>query len=252
MRKRYNIKWSEKDKNKLKNSVRRFNYKIDKLIKNGVDANYLPDKVKVKDIKKLINTRNEYNLKINQLNRFLRKGAEDIIESENKIKTTKYAINESVIMKRSINIERKKERERISEIEITDRGKKTGFKRGEVVNDRMDENRPKTAKFENIKNQTNWNKFYKNLEREYMERNNARKELYKNNYIKSLRENYGRKANKLIKTIENLPAEYVVDMYYKEEQAKISFNYENLDQNARLDTITEIWNNATFAYNSRF
>lgn len=65
------INWSYKNTLKnLRNAVRRFNYRIDKELNKNPDAiSYLPKKVSVKELRNLIDTRNDYNRELKSLNR---------------------------------------------------------------------------------------------------------------------------------------------------------------------------------------
>lgn len=136
MSKQHKIRWSEQDTNELNRVIKNFNAKVTRLAKsNPAIANILPEKVKTKQVKELIHTRQDLKREINMLQRFTKRGAEEIItldETEHKLRITKWQKTE---MNRRIGIINRKRKHRLEQIEATEmtsRGKKLGYTRGQL------------------------------------------------------------------------------------------------------------------------
>ena len=113
MPKKCNIKWRQVDNNKLSRKVKNFNAKRAKIIKKFPSMEeFLPDKMSVKELRKNIETRQDFNRVINSLNRFSQKNAEEPIVTKQGIKTTKYEIKEMSIKVATINRRRTAERKK--------------------------------------------------------------------------------------------------------------------------------------------
>lgn len=80
MAKQYNIRWKQGDYIKLGKAVAEFNRKISK-IQTEENKMYLPALEKYEWLKENIKTRREFNRVINLLKRFLKNGAEDLVET---------------------------------------------------------------------------------------------------------------------------------------------------------------------------
>ena len=98
MSRKYNIRWTDSDNEELKRAVRNFNAKVDRVAKKHPElASNLPEKVRVKELKELIDTRADLKRELNSLRRFSKKGAEQIIvvtESNYNLKVTKWQLSE--------------------------------------------------------------------------------------------------------------------------------------------------------------
>lgn len=74
MSRRHNIKWQKSDSQDLSKAVKNFNAKISRLEKKNPELkNALPEKVSVRQLKELINTRQDLKREINSLKRFSKK-----------------------------------------------------------------------------------------------------------------------------------------------------------------------------------
>ena len=66
MSKYHKIRWNESDSRELEKAVRNFNAKVTRLAKNNPqNKSALPEKVQVRQLKELINTRNDLKREIN-------------------------------------------------------------------------------------------------------------------------------------------------------------------------------------------
>ena len=66
---------------------------------------------------------------------------------------------------------------------------------------------------------------------------------WRDNYIKSLEENFGSQADELIKHIKSMPIGTYLDIMYGDIDAEIQFNYSNnfTEFVKRLDQLYDIW-----------
>ena len=143
MPKQYNIRWRKDDSEALSRAVKNFNAKIDRLAKkNPKEASALPEKVTVRQMKELIDTRQDLNRELNALRRFSKKGSEilvDVPDSEYNLKITRWQKNEMTRRVAVINRRRKKRLEEIEEMEVTSRGEGLGYTRGQLGMGRAEE-----------------------------------------------------------------------------------------------------------------
>lgn len=147
MSKYYNIKWKQSDNEDLKKAVKNFNAKItriekkiDKQISQATDSktilelnqkkNALPDRTSVKQMRELIDTRQDLKRELNALRRFSKRGAEEIVTIPNtdySIKTTKWQKNEMSRRTAIINRKRKERYEEFYSLPAMDGDKKLGY-----------------------------------------------------------------------------------------------------------------------------
>lgn len=84
------IRYDKKIENEITKTVRNFNAKISRLEKN--ERELLPDKVSKQAIKQ-INNRADLKRKLKELQRFSKRGAEDIITTKGGVRITQYSLN---------------------------------------------------------------------------------------------------------------------------------------------------------------
>ena len=137
MSKHYNIRWTDADQQELKRVVKNFNAKISRLEKKLTpnEKRALPERVTVKQMKELIDTRQDLKRELNALKRFSKKGAEEIVTVPNtdyNITTTKWQKQEMTRRVAIINRRRKKRLEEIQDIEMTSRREPLGYTIGDI------------------------------------------------------------------------------------------------------------------------
>lgn len=259
MRRKPDIKWRKSDAEKLTKEIERFNAKVNRLAKNKPEINdVLPEKIYRADKKELIEQfkgqpRSEFNKYINSLGRFLKKNAEKVVSNDYGLKATQWEKKEVGYKVNAINRERAKEKERIERIEVTSQGKPTGMKRGEMGSERMNSFAPKKYNFNKIKPGKEWKKYKESVSKQSnIDYLSEKMERYKDNYLKGL-ENFGGYEKQIADIIKQLPADVVVETYFKEQEAEIKFYYEAIkgirDKDEVLDTILGIWQTALDDYN---
>lgn len=211
MSKQYKIRWKPSDEKELARVVKNFNAKLTRLKKNPqlLETDYtrkhgisrqsmlsaLPDKVSVKELKQLINSRQDLNRELNALKRFSKRGAEQIRivpNTEYNLKITKWQNTEMNRRVGIINRRRKKRLQDLINLEMTDRGELLGYTRGDFGMGRQEELqlRPMNA-FTRSMTQTGLNKKFKTIMQE-IQSDYYTKEDYalRENYLKGIKENY--------------------------------------------------------------
>lgn len=106
--------WSKTRTKTITKAVKNFNAKISRIIaKNPEAAEYLPEKVKVSELKEIIKTESDYRKILNSLKRFRKRGAEETVITKGGTKTTKFQLEE---IKRNIDIINKRREKEAAEI----------------------------------------------------------------------------------------------------------------------------------------
>jgi hypothetical protein len=132
-------------------------------------------------------------------------------------------------------------------MDVTTQGKPTGLKRGEMGSTRTKQFEPKKFDFDKIRPGKEWEKYVESVEKQVMDSyTDKRMEEYKENYIKGLQNGFGGYADDIIKIVQGISAEKVVETYYNEQEATIDFHYseyEPLADDVKLSILREIWSN---------
>jgi hypothetical protein len=253
MSRKPSIKWRKSDVEKLTKEIERFNAKIYRTRKAHPElTDILPPTIKKEDKLRLMDeltTRQEFNRKINSLDRFLQKGSEKAIVSKTGNRITNWEKKEVALKVAQINRERTIERKRIENMEATSRGEKLGLKRGEMGSERLNELKPKKFDFDKIRGGKEWEHYKRTVEKQSSPTaKDERMENYKENYIKGLREAFGDYANNVIDIIEGLPSDIVTQTYYSEQEATIDFFYEPQEMQFKLEILENIWQKVSDNY----
>lgn len=205
------ISWNENQNDQLKKAVRNFNAKISRLEKkNPQMKNALPEKVSVRQMKELIDTRTDLQREVKALQRFTQRGAEELVNvpgNEYNLKITKWQKKEMGIRLSTINKKRNKRRKEIADIDMTYKGEELGYKRGELGMGSMDENALKPMKsFTRYMNRADLKMKWKNMQIESQTSYWHKREMqHKQEYIDSIKRTYNTKDVKdVIKTIEEM------------------------------------------------
>lgn len=215
MSRTYNIRWQESDNQELKKAVKNFNAKITRIIKkNPSMKNVLPEKVSVGQMRDLIETRQDLKREINALKRFTQRGAEELVEvpdNEYNLKTTKWQKEEMTRRIGVINRKRKKRLKEVQQTPLKSRGKELGYTKGELGMGRAEavSLTPMNA-FSPKMGRADLNMKFKNILKESQSTYWTKRDiLLKDNYIKSLEENFN--SNNIKDIIQAIQ-----DMDYKE------------------------------------
>ena len=227
----HRINWRESDTQELKRVVRNYNAKITRLAKkNPQIENVLPEKVSVGQLKELINTRQDLKRELNALQRFSKRGAEEIVivpDTDYNLKITKWQKSEMNRRIGVINRRRKKRLEDISNIEMTSRGEKLGYKRSDIGMGKANEVslKPMNA-FTRTMNQSDlkwkWKNIMKESQSDYFTQKDFR---LRDNFIKALSQNYN--VNDIQDVIESIDSMDIKDFLdkFEEEGGNLEFAY---------------------------
>lgn len=143
MSRKHNIRWQQSDSEDLRKAVKNFNAKISRLEKkNPEQKNALPERVSVRQMKELIDTRQDLKRELNSLRRFTERGSEELVDvpdNDYNLQMTKWQKNEMSRRVGVINRKRNKRLKEINEVEATSRGEKLGYKANAVGMGKADE-----------------------------------------------------------------------------------------------------------------
>lgn len=198
MPKRYNISWNENQQKQIKQAVRNFNAKIDRLAKkNPKEAGTLPEKVSLRELKKMINTRQDLQREVNALKRFSKRGAEELTNPPPKfgnteLRLTKWEVDEMLRRTARVNKSRALKRAEILETEMTSRGEELGYKRGQVAMGTLDKNQlepivPFTRTMNNEERRRKFRTLRNESQIDYWDK---RDNILREAYIKGIKQNY--------------------------------------------------------------
>lgn len=238
MSKYHKIKWQDADLKELNRVVRNYNAKV-KRLKNKYPEEYknaLPqfydsktdsfsDKVSVRQLKEIINTRQDLKRELNMLRRFSKKGAETLVDApENKynLKITKWQRTEMKRKVAIINRKRKKRLEELQSLEMKSRGESLGYTRGEFGMGKLEEvSLSPTNAFTPSMSRTSlnwkWRSVMSESQSDYF---NKRDYLLRDNYLKGIKENYDYENVKdIIEHIEKMDIKEFLNVFNQEDSA---------------------------------
>ena len=230
MPRQYNIKWRNKDKTRLSNTVRQFNAKITRTLKKNPElAPYLPERLTVQGLRDKIQTRQDFNREINLARRFLKPGAETPVTSATGIRTTRWEKREVGIKVGVINRRRNRELKKMNP--TTEKGTMGTIRENNL--------RPKKYDIDKIK-ASDWDMFVYGVEKQIMSGYTAQKnELYKQNFIKAVETAFSSKGTEIVEMAQSIPADILVELYYNDPVLQVEFIYNPLEMQIKIDNIVE-------------
>lgn len=230
MPRQYNIKWRNKDKTRLSNTVRQFNAKITRTLKKNPElAPYLPERLTVQGLRDKIQTRQDFNREIKSARRFLKPGAETPVTSATGIRTTRWEKREIGIKVGVINRRRNRELKKMNP--TTEKGTMGTIRENNL--------RPKKYNIDKIK-ASDWDMFVYGVEKQIMSGYTAQKnELYKQNFIKAVKTAFGSKGTEIVEMAQSIPADILVELYYNDPVLQVEFIYNPLEMQIKIDNIVE-------------
>ena len=235
MSKYHKIRWNESDEHELKRVVRNFNAKLRRLEKKDpqkYNKNTLPtfwdsetnsytNRVSVRQMKELINTRNDLKREINSLKRFTKRGSEEIVfipTNDNNVYITKWQRTEMKRRAAFINRRRKHRLEEIESIELEDSGKGLGYTRKEFGMGKIEINElkqiepfnPSTERY-NIK--ARFRSIMKQSQTDYF---NAKDFALRERFLQGMQENYRENDIKdIVSSIRDMDIKDFLNEFYK-------------------------------------
>jgi hypothetical protein len=245
---KHSIRWKQSDKTDLQRAVRNFNAKIDYIRKTRPElAEFQPEKKSYKDIKQGITTRNDLKRELKSLQRYSKRGSENVVKNKYGLAITKYEKKEIEYKVAKINRQRTKDRKKFGEMEVTTHGESTGLKRAEMGSQRMAQFNPKKFNFETQHGGMSWEKYVEVVEKQVKDSySDELVDRYKENYLKGIENGLGEYGKELYKIVEQIPAQKVLETFYNEQEAYIDFHYhdyEPIDNDVKVDVLMDIWSN---------
>lgn len=239
MSKYHKIKWRESDEQELKRLVKNFNAKLSRLEKKDpqkYNKNTLPtfwdeetetytQRISVRQLKDLIQTRQDLKREMNSLKRFSKRGSEEIVHiptNDDNLYITKWQRNEMNRRVSFINKRRAKRLKEIEETEITQGGKGLGYTRKDLGMGKaqlkplepMEAFNPSTERY-NVK--ARFRSIMKQSQLDYF---NAKDYLLRESFIKGIEENYRASDIKdVIESIRNMDLGDFLSTYYEDPNA---------------------------------
>ena len=248
MAKKYNMRWTDQDQKDLQRAVKTFNQKISRMAKRNPEIkNALPDKVKMKEIRSLIKTRQDFIREINSLKRFSKKGNDEIVSfGYYDTKITKWQKNEISLRLKVINRKRKKKLDEVNELEMTQGGEPLGYKKGQIGMGKIEqiELLPMTGLTPgmNIRDvKKKWRSILYQSQTDYL---NLKDEQFKNNYIKSLTNNFSEnEVAEIKKRLKQMKTQDFLKIYYSDENANIDSVYtpNKEEHDNKLEELRNVW-----------
>ena len=223
MSKQYNIKWRLEDERELGQVARDFNRKLGRLLDaNPKSKNVLPQfynpltnqlesEISVTTLKSLISTRADYNRYIGMLKRFLKEGAEEIVDAPGNqygTKTTRWHIQEMGRLKGIVNRRKQERLEMFKDIEMASSEGSLGYSLGErfgmglAARNQLSPTNSFTPSQTQIDVNFKLSSLMKQSKTEYYNEKDA---ILKNNYIREIERNFNREdVADVIKAIRNM------------------------------------------------
>ena len=250
MSRKYNIRWSAADDAELKRVVKNFNAKLTRLAnKDPQNKSALPERVSAAQLKDLIETRQDLNRELNALRRFSERGAEELVDvpdNDYNLKITKWQKKEMTRREVIVNQKRKRQLERVADIDMTSRGKSLGYKKGEIGMGKAERIALDPVKaFTPSQNRRDLNKRFRQLRKESISTYwDKRNEIMRTNYIQEIERNFPESMVKdIIEKIQNMDFDEFRKIFEAEDQHKFQFNYplNKADQEKYSNALRAIW-----------
>lgn len=250
MSRKYNIRWSAADEAELKRVVKNFNAKLTRLSnKDPKNKGALPERVSAAQLRDLIETRQDLNRELNALRRFSERGAEELVEvpdNDYNLKITKWQKKEMTRREVIVNQKRKRQLERVADIDMTSRGEKLGYKKGEIGMGKAERVSLEPVKaFTPSQNRRDLNKRFKQLKKESISTYwDKRNEIMRTNYIAEIERNFPESLVKdVIEKIQSMDFDEFRKIFEAEDQGKFQFNYplNKVDQEKYATALRSIW-----------
>ena len=258
MSRKYHIRWQKSDYQDLSKAVRNFNAKISRLEKKYPELkNALPEKMKVGELKQLINTRQDLKREINSLKRFtdksnkinlLEDGSYEGIEiyGNYNIKITKWQRKEINRRIATINTRRKKRLEALKEVQVTSRGQQQGYTVGQigVGSVQMNELAPMQGLMPGASNESVRRKFKSALIQSQSDFLRLSDYRAKSSYITGLYRNFNPdEIQDIIKAVEDMPVDKWLDIFQSDADAKFEGLYpgNKVQEKQYADSLRAVW-----------
>lgn len=239
MSKYHKIRWTDDDEKELKRVVKNFNAKLNRLEKKdpqNYNKNTLPsfydkssetytERLSVRQLKELINTRKDLKRELNALKRFSKRGSEQLVEIPTKddtLKITKWQRREMLTRVNYINKRRAKRLDEIENTEVSSGGVGLGYTRGQLGMGKQELKalEPMEAFSKSVDKYSVKRKFATIMTQSQHDYFNARDYLLRESFIKGMSENYRPEdIQEVIKAIREMDLNDFLSEFYKDPNA---------------------------------
>lgn len=240
MPKEYKIKWRKNDIEKARRTIKNYNARIDYQIKkNPQNAEFYPEKIKLKEVKELVMTRKEFNKKLKSLESFTAESAAIITNPQGE-KATIYQINETRKNVRAVNAKRAEELKRLQETAVYVKGKELTNVQKMID---MQGKKPVTYDF-NKAQKGEFKRFAERFEAESFLSDEIRKaQLHFDNMIESCYSIFGKDDGETLEEMLKNAGVAVVDNLYKRGHDEFDLDWwysDPVDDKIKFDRIVEL------------
>lgn len=246
MLRKSNFNWNEDNKKQLKQVVNDFNKKITRLKKSNPSIKYsLPDKVKYSEIKSIVANKQDFNKNVKRLERFLKPNAEKLVtvkETRGNIEITKWQYQEMNKLVKDVNKNRQERWNKLSSMELKVGGQPLNYTRGQVGMGSQLENelRPTTAFSSSMVNYDVKRKYKSLLLQSGSDYYRKRDYILRDNYIKTLKEEYGNDSKDIVRKLKEMPIDDFLDTFYQEDHP-FEFIYKTEKYKEYLNVVRRTW-----------
>lgn len=245
------IRYDKKFNSYLNRVVRNFNAKISRLQKQGYT--HLPNKVSVRELKNSYDERRYLKTKLNELRRFSRRGAENLVKTNSEVIFNKWEIQNLQIQRRVQLSRLTRQLKKYQKTRITNFGKLEIPTLSEYESDKYLSTK---ARYEAIKRRNLQDLSLSELERykQLLQKRTSKRlnKQLKNNLIEALDKSglfYGaddEEVDDIISKIESMSDDEVVNLFETDTSIKDIFNYYNIMQMkegiAPTDVVNDVQN----------
>lgn len=256
MQKQHRLRWKRSDSETLERAINKYNRRVRTIEKKNPETKGLYPRMKYGWYRDAIKTRYDLNREIKALNKFSTPGMEELVNLSNNVKISKWQYEESLKRIETINAERKVRFNYVKRLPKKASGMKLGYTKAKFgfTNQKLKEFDPITLIGDNPQQRDigmKWKALVKYSSTRYYTNSDY---LWRDNYIKSLEENYGSEADDLIEKIKSMPINKFVKTAYSDSDADIKYNYANnyVDSIARLRQLYEVWDMDTSDFTEKF
>lgn len=244
MARRYPIKWTKNQNQRLRYEVANFNKRLDRLLENEPElAEYLPERAYVSNLKENIHTARDLYKEIGKLKRFRADTATKLVTNNEGVVTTQYDLKEVELAVRRINREKQVRLNEINAIEATSRGQPLGLTRGQMGTTEANHYRPTKFDFQKMDLES-----YEHFKGTISKMDNTmyfknKDELLRENYLKGLVEVFGNtsEVRELMADINALTIDEFKQKFYGDQEATIDFIYDPLAVEYKFNVIKNIF-----------
>ena len=249
------IKWRQSDQAKLEKTLKNFNQRRNRLLKQHPELfDLTPERQVMKDILPVIKegTRNDFNKFIKALDRFRGSDIKETVTYNSGLTLTKYQVKENQYKLNAINARRRNQLKKI----LQNNPKLINEDLTTTGGIDIDQYKPKKVNYNRIKPGKEYQKMVESLEKQSTERYNVEKSLrYKEAYLRSILNHLtgpngemSGQVNALFNFVAELPEDFVMFNYFDDPILNIQFTSDPLPADTIASNALSRWEEAYAVY----